>query len=50
MPPNNVQVTIDSSAQCKNDCYMIADVTNHIYTNGGTSDLQPTPYVFNISL
>lgn len=49
MAPNNVQVTLDSSAQCKNDCYMIADVTNHIYTrdtNETTSNSQPTPYIF----
>lgn len=44
---NEVQVTLDSDLHCNSDCYMIADVTNHIYThdtNGKTSDSQATPY------
>lgn len=40
---NEVQVTVDSNSHCNNDCYMVADVTNHIYThdmNGKTSASQ----------
>lgn len=46
--PNEVQITVGSDLRCSSDCYMIADVTNHIYThdmNGRTSESQPASYV-----
>ncbi|MCJ1426755.1 hypothetical protein MMC29_004658 [Sticta canariensis] len=50
--PHSVQVTVYAGLECK-DCYIVADLTNHIYTgntNGktGSSQHAPTPTTYVI--